>query len=88
MIDRVALASLFRRRLLTTTLAAATASLVTTAGLHPAQSAGSPNDGGDITFLIDSLGDTWISNNRAISSFQGSIWDHVTDKVISVGTDC
>ncbi|MDB5666665.1 hypothetical protein, partial [Cypionkella sp.] len=27
--------------------------------------------GGDIVFLINSLGDTWIPNNSAISSFQG-----------------
>ncbi len=51
-----------------------------------AQSAasGTPRDGGSITFLIDSLGDTWIPNNSAISSFQGHIWGHVTDKLVYV----
>jgi peptide/nickel transport system substrate-binding protein len=43
-----------------------------------------PKPGGGITFLIDSLGDTWIPNNSAISSFQGHIWGHVTDKLVYV----
>jgi len=43
--------------------------------------------GGDITFLIDSLGNTWIPNNSAISSFQGHIWGHVTDKLVYVDAD-
>jgi peptide/nickel transport system substrate-binding protein len=46
--------------------------------------AGEPKQGGDITFLIDSLGDTWIPNNSAISSFQGHIWGHVADKLVYV----
>ncbi|MGI5130050.1 ABC transporter substrate-binding protein [Pseudonocardia sp. CA-107938] len=45
---------------------------------------GAPKDGGNLTFLIDSLGDTWIPNNSAISSFQGHIWGHVTDKLVYV----
>jgi peptide/nickel transport system substrate-binding protein len=45
---------------------------------------GEPKQGGGITFLIDSLGDTWIPNNSAISSFQGHIWGHVTDKLVYV----
>ena len=57
------------------------------AGLSPAQSAGAPPNGGDITFLIDSLGGTWIPNNSAISSFQGHIWGHVTDKLVYVDAD-
>ncbi len=44
-------------------------------------------NGGDIVFLIDSLGSTWIPNNSAISSFQGHIWGHVTDKLIYVDAD-
>lgn len=43
--------------------------------------------GGDLVFLINSLGDTWIPNNSAISSFQGHIWGHVTDKLIYVDAD-
>ncbi|MGD0364569.1 MAG: ABC transporter substrate-binding protein, partial [Bryobacteraceae bacterium] len=76
------LSQLSRRHLLIATSAAATATLVTTMDSNPARSAGSSNAGGDITFLIDSLGNTWIPNNSAISSFQGHIWGHVTDKLI------
>ncbi|MGV1759700.1 ABC transporter substrate-binding protein [Rhizobium sp. A22-96] len=79
--------SLSRRRLLIATSALATGALVTAAGLGPALSADSPRNGGDITFLIDSLGDTWIPNNSAISSFQGHIWGHVTDKLVYVDAD-
>ncbi|GLZ42201.1 ABC transporter substrate-binding protein [Actinokineospora sp. NBRC 105648] len=43
-----------------------------------------PKQGGAVTFLIDSLGDTWIPNNSAISSFQGHIWGHLTDKLVYV----
>ncbi|PPF35716.1 MULTISPECIES: ABC transporter substrate-binding protein [unclassified Pseudoclavibacter] len=45
---------------------------------------GEPKNGGDITFLIDSLGDSWIPNNSAISSYQGHVWGHVTDKLVYV----
>ncbi|TIX87376.1 ABC transporter substrate-binding protein [Rhizobium sp. P44RR-XXIV] len=79
--------SLSRRHLLIATSALATGALVTAAGLGPALSADSPRNGGDITFLIDSLGDTWIPNNSAISSFQGHIWGHVTDKLVYVDAD-
>ena len=85
MTERSTLLSLSRRRLLITTSAAATAILVATAGFAPAQSA--DDNGGEITFLIDSLGDTWIPNNSAISSFQGHIWGHVTDKLLYVDAD-
>ncbi|NTI25090.1 ABC transporter substrate-binding protein [Rhizobium rhizogenes] len=87
MTERLFSLSLSRRRLLITTSAVATGALVTMAGLAPALSADSPHNGGDITFLIDSLGDTWIPNNSAISSFQGHIWGHVTDKLLYVDAD-
>ncbi|KAA1176570.1 ABC transporter substrate-binding protein [Rhizobium tropici] len=87
MTERSTLLSLSRRRLLITTSAAAVAVLVATKGFTPAEAADSPREGGDITFLIDSLGDTWIPNNSAISSFQGHIWGHVTDKLLYVDAD-
>jgi len=87
MTERFSSLSLSRRRLLITTSAVATVALVAMSGLAPAQSADGPRNGGDITFLIDSLGDTWIPNNSAISSFQGHIWGHVTDKLIYVDAD-
>ena len=86
MTERFFSLSLSRRRLLITTSAVATAVLVAT-GLTPAQSAGGPQKGGGITFLIDSLGSTWIPNNSAISSFQGHIWGHVADKLVYVDAD-
>ncbi|MCX8997411.1 ABC transporter substrate-binding protein [Rhizobiaceae bacterium BDR2-2] len=79
--------SLSRRRLLVATCATAAAALVATAGFAPAQSADSRRNGGDITFLIDSLGGTWIPNNSAISSFQGHVWGHVTDKLVYVDAE-
>lgn len=54
------------------------------AGAAAGGGSGEPKPGGDITFLIDSLGDTWIPNNSAISSFQGHIWGHLTDKLVYV----
>ena len=87
MTERSSLFSLSRRRLLIATSALATAALVTTVGFTPAMSADGQRNGGDITFLIDSLGDTWIPNNSAISSFQGHIWGHVTDKLVYVDAD-
>jgi peptide/nickel transport system substrate-binding protein len=78
---------LSRRRLLTATSALAFAALVATAGVTPALGEDGAHDGGDVVFLIDSLGDSWIPNNSAISSFQGHIWGHVTDKLLYVDAD-
>ncbi|WP_134768564.1 ABC transporter substrate-binding protein [Nocardioides sp. 1609] len=71
------------------TAAALVAVLALTAGCAASgagseQGNGKRQEGGDLTFLIDSLGDTWIPNNSAISSFQGHIWGHVTDKLVYV----
>lgn len=57
---------------------------LTAASLAPAFAA---TAGGDLVFLIDSLGPTWIPNNSSISSFQGHIWGHVTDKLVYVDQD-
>lgn len=73
-----------RRRVLMGGLAAA---LVAITALPSAHGAGAAKNGGDIVFLIDSLGSTWIPNNSAISSFQGHIWGHVTDKLVYVDAD-
>jgi peptide/nickel transport system substrate-binding protein len=87
MTERSSLLSLTRRRVLMTTSAALTAAFVTTAAIIPASAADKKHNGGNITFLIDSLGDNWIPNNSAISSFQGHIWGHVTDKLLYVDAD-
>jgi peptide/nickel transport system substrate-binding protein len=78
---------LSRRRLLTATVALAVATLVGATNFAPAHAEDSDANGGDLTFLIDSLGDTWIPNNSAISSFQGHIWGHVTDKLLYVDAE-
>ncbi len=86
MTQRSTILSLSRRRFIGASLA--TALVVTNlAGLNPALAQDSPREGGDITFLIDSLGDSWIPNNSAISSFQGHIWGHVTDKLLYVDAE-
>src|SRR6478736_5833836 len=84
MTERLSSLSFSRRGLL---IAASAVSLVAMAGLTSAQTAGTQQGGGDIIFLIDSLGNTWIPNNSAISSFQGHIWGHVTDKLVYVDAD-
>lgn len=81
------LLSITRRRLFVATSTLVVAGTLATAGLSPAYSAETPKNGGDIVFLIDSLGPTWIPNNSAISSFQGHIWGHVTDKLVYVDAD-
>ncbi len=88
MVRHLSLPSFSRRKLLVTASIAASAALFLSATAPlPAQAADRPHDGGDITFLIDSLGDTWIPNNSAISSFQGHIWGHVTDKLVYVDAE-
>ncbi|PPQ16051.1 peptide ABC transporter substrate-binding protein [Bradyrhizobium sp. AC87j1] len=87
MTARFYLRSHSRRGLLIATSVVTAVALTAMAGLSPVKGAGGPRDGGDITFLIDSLGGTWIPNNSAISSFQGHIWGHVTDKLVYVDAD-
>ncbi|MFV0434660.1 MAG: ABC transporter substrate-binding protein [Leucobacter sp.] len=71
-------------------LAGAAVALSLMAGCSSGSSAGGGSgeargkEGGDLTFLIDSLGDTWIPNNGSISSFQGHIFGHTTDKLVYV----
>lgn len=79
MTEGAPLLSLSRRRLLKGTAALAAAGALPLPALA--------ESGGDIVFLIDSLGPTWIPNNSAISSFQGHIWGHLTDKLIYVDAD-
>ena len=87
MTERFSLLSLSRRRLLVTTFALGAAGVVAMADITSARSAGASPNGGDITFLIESLGGTWIPNNSSISSFQGHVWGHVTDKLVYVDAD-
>ncbi|MFT4233871.1 MAG: ABC transporter substrate-binding protein [Microbacterium sp.] len=54
------------------------------AGSEDTTSSEGPTDGGDIVFLINSLGTTWVPNESSISSYQGNIWGQVTDKLVYV----
>jgi len=83
------------RRFLWRAAIAATALLTTTALVTACASPGTdtasvdtaattPKEGGDLVFLIDSLGATWIPNSSSISSYQGHVWGHITDKLIYV----
>ncbi|MFT4084008.1 MAG: ABC transporter substrate-binding protein [Nocardioides sp.] len=66
----------------------AAALLVTGCGGGSGGSSGSGSGGsaagGSITFLIDSLGDTWVPNSSSISSFQGNVWNQIADKLVYV----
>ncbi len=84
MTARIPPLSLFRCRLLAGIASIASVALLSTAILSSASASDAPRNGGDLTFLIDSLGNTWIPNNSAISSFQGHIWGHLTDKLVYV----
>ena len=77
-----------RRNLLAGSAALSAAALgVTALGTGPLLAQGSTKPGGDLVFLIDSLGPTWIPNNSSISSFQGHVWGHVTDKLVYVDAE-
>ena len=41
-------------------------------------------EGGDIVFLINSLGTSWVPNESSISSYEGNIWAQITDKLVYV----
>ncbi|EHS52630.1 ABC-type transporter, periplasmic subunit [Rhizobium sp. PDO1-076] len=78
--------SISRRHLLLAGSALIAANMMASAAAVPVF-ADDAQDGGDIVFLIDSLGNTWIPNNSAISSFQGHIWGHVADKLVYVDAE-
>ncbi|MDH2327401.1 ABC transporter substrate-binding protein [Cereibacter sp. SYSU M97828] len=83
MTHRIPTFHMSRRRLLAGSAALTVASLAGTSLFAQ----GAAQAGGDLVFLIDSLGPTWIPNNSSISSFQGHIWGHVTDKLVYVDGD-
>jgi peptide/nickel transport system substrate-binding protein len=47
-------------------------------------SGGSSKDGGQLTFLLDSLGNTWVPNLASFSSFQGNVFSQIYDKLVYV----
>lgn len=46
--------------------------------------AGAGSDADGITFLLDSLGATWVPNSASFSSFQGNVFSQVYDKLVYV----
>src|ERR1700678_3653060 len=48
--------------------------------------AGSPKDGGNLTFLIQEFPAGWVSSVSEISSYEGNLWGEITDKLVSVSS--
>jgi peptide/nickel transport system substrate-binding protein len=46
--------------------------------------AGSPKDGGNLTFLIQEFPAGWVSSESNISSYEGNLWGEITDKLVYV----
>src|ERR1700728_3642821 len=46
--------------------------------------AGSPKDGGNLTFLIQEVPAGWVSSESNISSYEGNLWGEITDKLVYV----
>jgi peptide/nickel transport system substrate-binding protein len=46
--------------------------------------AGTPVDGGNITFLIQGYDTGWVSSKTSISSYEGNLWGQLTDKLVYV----
>jgi peptide/nickel transport system substrate-binding protein len=49
-----------------------------------AAAAGSPRDGGNLTFLIQQFPTGWVSSESNISSYEGNLWGEITDKLVYV----
>ena len=43
-----------------------------------------PNDGGDLTVLISNFDAGWAPSKSSISSYEGNVWGHITDKLVYV----
>lgn len=74
-------------RALSTIAAVATTLSLAACGAGGASGSGSAaaaKDGGKITFLLDSLGNTWVPNSASFSSFQGNVFDQIYDKLVYV----
>jgi peptide/nickel transport system substrate-binding protein len=47
-------------------------------------SAGTPKQGGNLTFLIQEFPTGWVSSESNISSYEGNLWGEITDKLVYV----
>jgi len=43
-----------------------------------------PHDGGDLTVLISNFDAGWAPSKSSISSYEGNVWGHITDKLVYV----
>jgi peptide/nickel transport system substrate-binding protein len=55
-------------------------------GSSDAAAAGSPKDGGNLTFLIQEFPAGWVSSTSNISSYEGNLWGEITDKLVYVSS--
>lgn len=53
-------------------------------GSSSGSGAAAAGSGGNITFLLDSLGNTWVPNSASFSSFQGNVFSQIYDKLVYV----
>ncbi|MGD0699659.1 MAG: ABC transporter substrate-binding protein [Trebonia sp.] len=65
-------------------VAACSSSSPSNSGAADAAAAGSPKDGGNLTFLIQEFPTGWVSSESNISSYEGNLWGEITDKLVYV----
>ncbi|MER6937183.1 ABC transporter substrate-binding protein [Nocardioides sp. NPDC127514] len=70
----------WRRKAALAAVAALAAASLTACG---STSSGASADG-QVTFLLDSLGNSWVPNGASISSFQGNVFSQIYDKLVYV----
>ena len=80
-----------RRHLVATAILATAALLTACSGgaAGPAATSGStassdPTEGGDLTVLIGNFDAGWAPSKSSISSYEGNVWGHITDKLVYV----
>jgi peptide/nickel transport system substrate-binding protein len=78
----------FGRRIFLAGVSAFTLSALTACGAGVqttgSSDAGTPVDGGNITFLIQGYDTGWVSSKTSISSYEGNLWGQLTDKLVYV----
>jgi peptide/nickel transport system substrate-binding protein len=78
----------FGRRVFLAGVSAFTVSALTACGAGVqttgSSDAGTPVDGGNITFLIQGYDTGWVSSKTSISSYEGNLWGQLTDKLVYV----
>ncbi len=66
------------------TLAACGGGATGATGATGSAGAGTPKDGGNLTFLIQEFPAGWVSSESNISSYEGNLWGEITDKLVYV----